>query len=268
MNEENTQKMLDNFRNCPDYLYKYCSHETAHQMIENESIRFATRSHFNDPFDIAPVMSKMKEREILAYYDASPQSFKERGLSKSTWKKQLKNNGPTLIERISKVAIDNLNMFKITCLSENSNHILMWSHYADGHKGVCLQFKDIKQCLNVGKINMHYERVNYVPCDKRPTLKPLSRDHASIIETLSTKYDIWEYEQEWRIIAYSDTFPSSEAYIKMLKRFLTGCVFGIDMSEEDKVAFKQLCQIKGFDIKFKQARMHKTKYALVYDEIK
>ena len=265
MNEENTQKMSDNFQNCPDSLYKYCSYTTVCQMIENESIRFAIRTHFNDPFDIAPVMSKINKKGFLDYYD---KRHKTLGFSKSDLIEELKVNTPALIERAQKITDASLDRFKITCLSENNNHILMWSHYADSHKGVCLQFKDIKQCLNVGKINMHYERVNYVPCDKRPTLKPLSTDHASIIETLSTKYDIWEYEQEWRIIAYSDTFPSSEVYIKMLKRFLTGCVFGIDMSEEDKVAFKQLCQIKGFDIKFKQARMHKTKYALVYDEIK
>ena len=267
MNEENTQKMLDNFRNCPDYLYKYCSYTTAHQMIENESIRFATRSHFNDPFDIAPVMSKMKKREILAYYDEMAQTFKQSGLSKSKLKEKLKGNDPALIERMKKIDDNLLDRFKITCLSENSNHILMWSHYADGHKGVCLQFKDVKQCLNAGEITMHYERVNYVPCDKRPTLKPLSTAPVPLIKTLSTKYNMWEYEKEWRIIAHSDIFKSSEVYIKMLKPFLTGCVFGIGMSEADKVAFKQLCQKKGFNIKFEQARMHKTKYALVYDEI-
>ena len=34
-----------------------------------------------------------------------------------------------------------LNLAGALALSETDNHVLMWSHYADSHSGICLKFK-------------------------------------------------------------------------------------------------------------------------------
>jgi len=41
------------------------------------------------------------------------------------------------LENTEKVAIGK---YGVLCFSRRWNNILMWSHYADGHKGICLGF--------------------------------------------------------------------------------------------------------------------------------
>ena len=68
-------------------------------------------------------------------------------------------------ERAAEILADKLG---ILCLSERRDDILMWSHYASSHCGVCLEF-DTKR--------MPFEKagaVNY--CEKYPVLNAFKMD--------------------------------------------------------------------------------------------
>lgn len=82
--------------------------------------------------------------------------------------------------------------------SKYANNPVMWSHYADRHRGIALGFE-----VDLSKTNIH--KVRY--CAKRPVLDDVSRSSESEIQELyrqviSVKYKSWAYETEHR--AYVD----------------------------------------------------------------
>lgn len=76
--------------------------------------------------------------------------------------------------------------FGIICFSKHWNNPLLWSHYADKHRGICMGFEIEKRGLKA--INYVRDRPNL---DLPPTLE-------SIEQLLYTKCDDWRYEEEWR----------------------------------------------------------------------
>jgi hypothetical protein len=81
--------------------------------------------------------------------------------------------------------------FRIYCLGKNVKNLLMWAHYADGHKGICIEFDTNNEVFSTAY------RVEYV------TEYPVWRlyDPKQTFFHLLTKVKDWEYEQEFRLIA-------------------------------------------------------------------
>lgn len=76
--------------------------------------------------------------------------------------------------------------FGLICFSEDWVNPLLWSHYADKHRGMCLGFDVYSRFLR---------KVEYVK--ERSTLKlPLTTETTDRL--LWTKYWGWKYEEEWR----------------------------------------------------------------------
>jgi Protein of unknown function (DUF2971) len=77
--------------------------------------------------------------------------------------------------------------FGLICFSEDWVNPLLWSHYADKHRGICLGFEVDKRILH---------KITYVK-ERSPLRLPLTKETAD--ELLWTKYWDWKYEGEWRI---------------------------------------------------------------------
>lgn len=84
--------------------------------------------------------------------------------------------------------------FGLVCMSRSWKHPLLWGHYADKHRGLCLGF-DVSNGL--------CKKVKYRP--NRPTLKEFGYgcldelDEPAMLDLLYTKFDAWAYESEYRI---------------------------------------------------------------------
>ena len=77
---------------------------------------------------------------------------------------------------------------RLLCLSETCADPLMWGHYADKGRGVCLGF-DVK-----GAIRIEYNRYRVEPgCPIR------KKSLIGFGEQVFVKSNKWEYEREWRI---------------------------------------------------------------------
>jgi len=88
----------------------------------------------------------------------------------------------------------------VICFSEASNNPLLWSHYADKHKGICLgvEFPD----ENLTKI---LYRKNRIPVGN-------SIDSDLMKKILSTKFSHWRYEREYRAFLSLDKAASDGNY--------------------------------------------------------
>jgi len=74
----------------------------------------------------------------------------------------------------------------ILCFSKDWNNPLQWAHYADNHKGICLGFDIPSEKLT---------KVRYV--EERIAHNGQINDD-QMIQFLSTKFQHWSYEQEYR----------------------------------------------------------------------
>lgn len=121
----------------------------------------------------------------------------------------------------------------VACFSSKCDDLLMWAHYADGHRGFCLEFSTQSEPFS------RAEPVTY--CDSIPEVNPLdildgkSTGPDLMQMMLRTKFTCWQYEEEWRILhmragtAYSYPFEA-----------LTGVYFGVSMSRGQKDVIGQL----------------------------
>jgi len=242
----------------PSILYKYCSVKTALLILGNNSVKFSTCKEFNDPFDCAIAIdgnnTYQEWRDYLIQQGASSVDA-EILASKIT-------SDPIQAERTivegHKRAIDEMGIF---CMTTKNDNILMWSHYADFHKGVCLEFdisKDLKTFLLPRKVvySNDYPKLNYIQSYLKNELKM----HLALWH----KSKDWEYEDEFRAIK-----PNKSGLIQFQKSSLTGIIFGCKCGEEKRKEIAKMVREKLFpNVKLKEASMSRAQYKLDIKEYK
>lgn len=105
------------------------------------------------------------------------------------------------------------NYYKIRCfvgnktLSKNNGilkKMLMWSHYADGHKGFCICYKlssyFIKRNRNDEYTHWFLKPIIYNPASK---MKPANSKETNTDQLFAVKSNEWKYENEIRLIYYN-----------------------------------------------------------------
>lgn len=119
-------------------------------------------------------------------------------------------------------------------MSEVPDDILMWSHYADGHRGLALQF-------DKSTIDSAFNYCKKVDCENNilelHDITSASPDELAKVLLLK-KADRWKYEQEWRIIvdpSLRNDIPGCRIY-RYPKEALSGVIFGCEMRPDDKYA--------------------------------
>lgn len=107
--------------------------------------------------------------------------------------------------RMSKNSLDAV--WRVGCLTEHANNRLMWSHYADSHRGICIEY-------DFSNFSAFLDQSLFAPViysSKRPQFTKQLLDHLNhnqlnlqdrryLTSALFTKDTIWEYESEWRIL--------------------------------------------------------------------
>jgi len=186
----------------PLYLYKYRSlrdnlaKERLKATLFNQELHFSIHTEFNDLFDCNIHVSSTADPAICAsrlrelnpeMSDAEIHSLVEHELSPER---------SAEIDRGVRAGVsDALAQVGIFSLSAKPDDLLMWSYYADGHRGVCLQFR-----LQEGRVfGCDVTQVQYE--ELYPSLT--AYDEMTLDWTrrhLSTKAKAWEHEAEWRII--------------------------------------------------------------------
>lgn len=124
--------------------------------------------------------------------------------------------------------IDFLYNYYITCFSETRDDTLMWGHYANSHKGFCVEY-DFKELIkeefskNINKIKLFlfpviyskerfdgtsyfYTLIQQYLCrNSNFRFYPYYQDLLFGLKVLITKSKNWEYEKEWRLFSLRET---------------------------------------------------------------
>lgn len=153
-----------------------------------------------------------------------------------------------------------LRPYYVLCFSTDScDMILMFSHYADCHRGLCLQFEidedDILSNIKplIGREVKYCNTMPHLPDDP-------NRAHESYL----IKYVNWDYESEYRVLwAISDLPPSR--LVNYRSGQLRGAIFGLRMTNEHESKIRQWFEEAGHqNIFFKKARLSENDFGLIF----
>ena len=223
---------------------------------------------FNDPFEcraqLTFLMSRL-QREIFLRKGARKRFPSD---DKNTRQRKIKQARIRLMsnpEFYKSTYEDFLRTTGLYCLSEKNDDILMWSHYSNGHRGLCIEFDALldgalsKMMLFGQAIKVNYSQV-------QPILNVFNIGQPQEYQkALLTKSNHWEYEREWRVIKIqNEEGPGLRAFHPAS---LTGVIFGALISPEDK--HKVMAWITSYPsrITLYQAKINETRYELDIEQI-
>jgi|GEM_PF-6553430 len=139
----------------------------------------------------------------------------------------------------------------ICSLSEAYDEPLMWSHYSDGMRGICLMFDKEKLIQS----SLEFKVVTY---EKTPPefdffdqeKKYRNNEEMDFVELFTTKHTGWGYEKEFRSISFKTNENSSKLGVSMQLKSnsLKGIIMGSNISQVDKSLLKTLSEEFGFDL--------------------
>ena len=105
-------------------------------------------------------------------------------------------------ENYSKEIRKELKKIRVFSMSKEMNNPLLWAHYADSFKGICIEIDIVEEIWNIHKVN--YSGFDVIPLKGYRNLigtEEKMSTHDWAISSLKAKYKQWEYEEEYRILS-------------------------------------------------------------------
>ena len=141
---------------------------------------------------------------------------------------------------------------RIYCLTPKPTSNLMWSHYANNHRGICLEFHTGNPLFSGAK------EVVYRP--DYPRWLPHEVDKTGV-EMFLCKSDDWKYEEEFRIIGGLDMEKEylnlDGEYFYLPPGALQSVIVGCEADEADYDAVRKMVSDHSPDVSVRRVvRMH------------
>lgn len=226
-------------------LYKYRSisskedRERTRQIVVDGKIWYASPGQLNDPFDCRTAVSMEGAENLL------PPGASERVI------RECKDEAEEYFKRRDEEDLC------VLSLSARNDDILMWSHYADYHRGICLELRvPLSNGLHPVKYSDERPRTYFADIMKEPHQRP-PRFDAAAIPTVTTKAKQWTYEEEWRCIEFG-----GRGLRPLPHNMLTGIIFGWRMSQNDKHVVRSWLKGRPGSIALYEARERDGEFAL------
>ncbi|CAL65907.1 DUF2971 domain-containing protein [Christiangramia forsetii] len=250
-----------------EYLFKY--HQiniNLYKSLQKNEVWFANPSTFNDPFDCnlkchyiidKYYQEQINEEQRIAFNSATHNEifFRQHknlmkiaeGHEKDRKEKTEKLNSD-LQKRVSEVGI--------SCFSKTHLSILMWSHYANNHSGVCLKFNTKDKSFFED-----YKEVKY--SEEFPTSDDIAKQDKSDNFLFFTKSQQWSYEQEVRLMKKADSLEIFDP------QCLEAIYFGLDCVPKEQEKIIQIIQLnKGYNnVDFYKMQKSPKSFELIEEKI-
>lgn len=220
--------------------------------LKGNVIYLGAPRNFNDPYDcaIGAPLSELSDhglqqilegRRVDAPHEALKVMFRE-------------GAAQTLREHTEKF----LNERGVACFTEKPDNLLMWSHYADGGRGMCLAFSTAEKLFEKA------QKVVY--SDQIPTLSLdallCSKQYEAITQLYRTKSSHWAYEEEWRVIhEQAGTSWHYEA------ASLLAVYFGPNVPEDLMEIALLILTGQNETVRFYRGRRSEHEFRMLFDEI-
>ena len=271
------------FKNCLFRYRKFDDNARNIEALKQNRLYFSTPANFNDPYDNRMYVDKEKIEFVIRENWEHMEDFLNRlqkdnalmaHFGRMLWtsnkKVEFQNAFLDMVNgTVDKVRDNYRNYMKIICFSEEYDSELMWSHYAEDHKGFLIAYEktDIENSVVFNKHNEKIDKkikllkVQYTNKQVNMTksihdflLKhcfPSNMDVSAIPEIpnrilrdmATTKSESWEYEREWRLIPriIDINEESPITYVEMKPKAI---IAGTQCTNENKDILKNIAKSK------------------------
>jgi len=222
-----------------DRLFHYQPYrlEFLENTIRHGLVRFARASEFNDPWDCKPsffVPEDDRDRRRVVEFmqsaserhtpEVDPAYRKARAEQYLRDPEQLRRD---LVRTSAEMWAQMDRRYRLYCLSTKPDCPLMWGHYADHHRGVCLEFNvQTPDFCTAIEVNYSAEYPQFSLVD------------GTDLSPFHSKSADWCYEQEYRLIAQetsealgSRTLMTRDGFYQLSQGSLLSIIIGSCASE-------------------------------------
>ena len=258
-----------------DRLYHWQSFQPdrLEPILRDGRIYFSKPADFNDPWDCRPFFNTDlfdDPDEVQKHIDWAVQICRKDGRMSEPdidkMKEALKDKD-ILEEKVREITTETqqavLERYRVYCLCPDVQNQLMWAHYADSHRGVCLEI-NVRNDVVAGALEVQYFL-------EFPMTAQYSDDPDENLLPLLAKSDRWAYEGEFRLIAQDannktphDTLLVEGGLVELPKRALRSIIVGC-LGDADEV--RELVKACGANIPVLAARKIENRYAIEIDGI-
>lgn len=175
------------------YLYRPLNKNTF-SLLTNNYLWFSHPSVFNDPLDSKYYQNAVNETDLLHI-------LKEVRIRSFAHKKEIEN-------------------------------ILLWSHYADKHKGIAIEYEiDTDELIKKNIILCNVDYCNSIMLKNAPNIGDYGK-------SFFIKSKVWSYENEWRMVTLSSNLIDGNKLFNGFK--IKSIVFGLLTDSEDIETVKKI----------------------------
>jgi len=269
---------IETYNALPPVFYKYMAiGPWLEAFIAGDSIRFSTRMSFNDPFDCRPAFRIGDGREVRKYINDGLKSFGMTPAKRLMAMSRASRLDPDFFS--TQATAKHLDEVGILCLAPAWDNSLMWSHYSDHHRGICIGFHSDIDIFKTALKVFYQEDLPIVTA-------PTTRDRELYDKVFMTKARCWEYEQEWRIIKVAMTDEARDSQYRDLccyvspalarslsnqrgagiynfdKSAIQSLTLGMKISNADEERIRQAVRAAGLDVPIYRISQPERSYSL------
>ena len=227
-----------------NYRYKYLPFsEGSLKALTDGTMKFTSPAEFNDPFDCLPHYDLESIKQIdKVRPDIFRRAARIRGYSPA---ERIRRRPQLIAELRQRIASgdfvrDLMANIGVVSLSTDALNILMWSHYAEFHRGLVLEFRipilGYKEDVPLAIDRLLPNPVRYT--HQRPHIKMGLEDPQDLVnKCLLTKSVDWEYEKEERVI---DHVRGPGIFSYRRNEILSSVIAGLRMTDQNMSRLKSI----------------------------
>lgn len=233
-------------------------------LLIERKLYFSRPCEFNDPYDCVPSFQKFYD-EVDPVALESESAFRDAQLKRPLGRPvsarmrsvlaKLKRDPGMNAEWIADFKRDLSERVRILCLCTNITSNVMWSHYADSHKGFAIMLDFGAEPLSKCRDFLH-EVSYHLP---RPIAQ---KDGITDFAHLTRKSKEWAYESEWRVVVRSQCGFESDGngldYIQLVKGCIRKIYLGWHYDKASKEVQKAIQNISNWDPSIRVFQMYPT----------
>ena len=269
----------------PTKLYKYRPlNDYTLECLTYNSIYLSRIDQLNDPYDCYPIFTtidlknaffrspgfrnQFQKAHNIALSDDEYnrivnsadgyKTYSEICLAKGLHRITLGDADANIVKETQAIVAEFRDRTGISSFSETNDSTIMWSHYSDHHKGICIEYDFIV----VDKETIHRIYPVYYT-DDLPQITFIDGGNSFIHASLQ-KGLAWKYEKEWRMAMLKEEWMKSDHYKTPVPTAIyLGSHFHLN-SQFKKLQLQKI--ISENKIPIHKMKIHESKYKMVIDK--
>lgn len=263
--------------------YKYTKWCCPNKRILTDSeIYFSSGENFNDPFDCTVLLNYDEQHwtELIDWFKSFMHYSEPKIRVKEKYDHLPEEQQARLLvdqerrrNKREQLQSHYYNLIGIFSVSRVRDSVLMWSHYSDSHKGLCVGFNEKKlRCFfdklshgqGADKREIRIFPVEYVPDMDFPELPPGELTHVQrLAKPLLQKHSEWIYEREHRAILLQRT----NERITLENDIICEVILGCKMVRRDREEILEVLGSHTSHVQVYQAKPMEDRFGLDFESV-